>query len=196
MLHPNCSSIGERLEYATAPTPFGPFTSHGVLMDYTGLWTNHGSIVEFRGQWYLFYHMDTLSKDHLRRSVAIEPLHFNEDGTMRLVQPTLEGAPSAPPAPKALARRQQQLRAAGTAVVHAMQAQGLFSAESASGAALQQAVGNASIAQQQSWIWETVKPQLNRKSGDGGGLRCAGCRVTPTDVNCLFQPTLCGDQVQ
>jgi len=84
----------ERLEYAMSNSPLGPFKYAGVLMDESasGCWTNHQSIIEFKNQWYLFYHNDDLSPNFDKnRSVRADSLFFNEDGTIRKVNPTLRG---------------------------------------------------------------------------------------------------------
>jgi hypothetical protein len=83
----------ERLEYAIANNPLGPFKFAGVLMDETpGCWTNQQSVVEFKNQWYLFYHNSDLSPHFDKnRSVCVDSLFFNEDGTIRTVVPTLRG---------------------------------------------------------------------------------------------------------
>ena len=58
----------------------------------TGCWTNHQSIVRFNNQWYLFYHHNDLSpKFDKNRSIRVDSLFFNEDGTIRKVIPTLRG---------------------------------------------------------------------------------------------------------
>ncbi len=91
---PHVENKTERLEYAMGSSPLGPFTMTGVIMDEspTGCWTNHHSIVEFNGQWYLFYHHNDLSpKFDKNRSIRIDSLFFNEDGTIRKVIPTLRG---------------------------------------------------------------------------------------------------------
>ena len=55
-------------------------------------WTNHHSLVEYKGQWYLFYHTNFFSpKDDKRRSVCIEKLTFNADGTIQEVKKTMRG---------------------------------------------------------------------------------------------------------
>jgi len=72
----------------------GPFKVAGVIMDEspTGCWTIHQSIVEFNNQWYLFYHQNDLSpKFDKNRSVRIDSLFFNPDGTIRKVSPTFRG---------------------------------------------------------------------------------------------------------
>ncbi len=58
----------------------------------TGCWTNHQSIIEFKNQWYLFYHSNDLSPYFDKnRSIRIDSLFFNEDGTIKKVIPTLRG---------------------------------------------------------------------------------------------------------
>lgn len=84
----------ETLAYAMADHPMGPFTFKGIIMDEspTKCWTNHHSIVEYQGQWYLFYHHNDYSpKFDKNRSVRIDSLSFNADGTIRKVIPTLRG---------------------------------------------------------------------------------------------------------
>ena len=55
-------------------------------------WTNQQSIVEFKNQWYLFYHHNDLSPHFDKnRSVRVDSLFFNEDGTIQKVIPTLRG---------------------------------------------------------------------------------------------------------
>jgi hypothetical protein len=81
-----------RLQYATGPTPLGPWTSRGVYLGGTAEGTNHGSIVEYKGQWYAFYHNNVLSagKNYqgAARSVCVDTLSYNEDGTIRRVYQT------------------------------------------------------------------------------------------------------------
>ncbi|MDR2651995.1 MAG: family 43 glycosylhydrolase [Prevotellaceae bacterium] len=84
----------ELLAYAMGDSPLGPFEMKGEIMDEspTGCWTNHHSIVEYKGQWYLFYHHNDLSpKFDKNRSVRIDSLWFNPDGTIQKVIPTLRG---------------------------------------------------------------------------------------------------------
>ena len=84
----------EALVYAMSDCPTGPYEYKGVIMKEspTGCWTNHHSIVEFQGQWYLFYHHNDYSPSFDKnRSVRIDKLFFNEDGTIQEVTPTLRG---------------------------------------------------------------------------------------------------------
>ncbi len=94
MTYPHVQDSTERLEYAVADNPMGPFKIAGVIMDEspTGCWTNQHSIIEFRNQWYLFYHHNDLSPHFDKnRSVRVDSLFFNDDGTIRKVVPTLRG---------------------------------------------------------------------------------------------------------
>lgn len=94
MTYPHVENKTERLEYAVGNNPMGPFKVTGVIMDEspTGCWTNHHSIIQFNDQWYLFYHHNDLSpKFDKNRSIRVDSLFFNEDGTIMKVIPTLRG---------------------------------------------------------------------------------------------------------
>lgn len=81
--------------YATSKSPMGPFKYGGVIIDNDGCdpqnWNNHGSIVEFKGQWYVFYHRTTNGCVNSRKA-CIEPIYFNEDGSINEVEMTSQGA--------------------------------------------------------------------------------------------------------
>ncbi len=93
LTYPHVQNQTERLEYAMADNPMGPFKVMGVLMDATpDCWTNQNSVVKFQGQWYLFYHHNDLSPHFDKnRSVRIDSLFFNPDSTIKKVIPTLRG---------------------------------------------------------------------------------------------------------
>jgi len=91
---PHVENRIERLEYAMGNHPMGPFKMAGVIMDESPMncWTNHHSIIEYKGQWYLFYHQNHLSPHFDKnRSICIDSLFFNPDGTIRKVFPTNRG---------------------------------------------------------------------------------------------------------
>jgi beta-xylosidase len=82
-----------QLRYATSNSPLGPWKYQGVFLGMTGCDTNHGSVVEYKGKWYIFYHNQSLSntgRGNLR-SICVDYLHFNEDGTIKLVEQTQKG---------------------------------------------------------------------------------------------------------
>ena len=84
----------ETLAYAMSKSPLGPWTFKGIIMaeHENRCWTNHHSLVEYKGQWYLFYHHNAFSPgDDKRRSVCIDKVAFNADGTIQEVTPTRRG---------------------------------------------------------------------------------------------------------
>jgi len=92
----NNSKGGNQLRYATSNNPLGPWISRGVYMEPTGSSTDHGSIVEFKGQWYAFYHNSILSGNDWLRSVCVDSLFYNGDGTIQKVnQSRSHGTPYA-----------------------------------------------------------------------------------------------------
>ena len=85
-----------QIAYCTATSPMGPYTYRGVILDPVNSGTNHHSIVNYRGQDYLFYHTADISRRlapgyhcGVRRSVCVDSLFYNADGTIRKVRPTL-----------------------------------------------------------------------------------------------------------
>jgi hypothetical protein len=94
LTYPHVENKIERLEYAMGNNPLGPFKITGVIMDESesGCWTNHHSLIQFRDQWYLFYHdKDYSPRFDKARSIRIDSLSFNDDGTIKKVIPTLRG---------------------------------------------------------------------------------------------------------
>ncbi len=81
----NNSKGGNQLRYATSNNPLGPWISKGVYIEPTGSSTDHGSIVEFKGQWYAFYHNSVLSGSDWLRSICVDSLFYNADGTIQKV---------------------------------------------------------------------------------------------------------------
>jgi hypothetical protein len=82
-----------QLRYAYGNSPLGPWKYGGVFLGKTGCDTNHGSVVEYKGKWYMFYHNKSLSntgKGNLR-SICVDELHFNPDGSIQLVEQTTTG---------------------------------------------------------------------------------------------------------
>ena len=83
------------LGYSMATSPLGPYEYKGVIIDNSGCdpisWNNHGSLVQFGEQWYVLYHRSTHGSMTMRKA-CIEPIHFNEDGTIDEVEMTTQGA--------------------------------------------------------------------------------------------------------
>lgn len=84
----------EKIAYAMSKSPAGPWEYKGILNELAGNSnTNHQSIIDFKGKSYFIYH-NGASQTHggsFRRSVCIDRLYYNPDGTMKRVIMTTEG---------------------------------------------------------------------------------------------------------
>ena len=82
------------LGYAMSDKPLGPYKKKGIIIDNTGCdpqsWNDHGSIAEINKKWYVFYHRSTHASN-FSRQVCIEPIYFEENGTIREVEMTTQG---------------------------------------------------------------------------------------------------------
>ena len=88
------SEFPEKICYAMSRSITGPWEYKGVLNEIAGNSnTNHQAIIEFKGDWYFIYHNGSINTagGSFRRSVCIDRLYYNEDGTMKRIQMTTEG---------------------------------------------------------------------------------------------------------
>jgi len=88
----------EKTAYATAPKITGPWTYRGLVGELAGNCnTAHQSIIEFKGQSYFIYHNGGIQPNggSFRRSVCIDHLYYNSDGTIKPVVQTTEGVSAA-----------------------------------------------------------------------------------------------------
>jgi beta-xylosidase len=88
-----------KILYGMSKSPYGPFKYKGVILDKVNSGTTHASIAAYQGQWYLFYHTSDLFftnhpgagkhsiKRWYRRSVCVDRLYYNADGTIQKVMP-------------------------------------------------------------------------------------------------------------
>lgn len=83
----------ERVAYAMSRRISGPWTFKGILNELAGnCETNRPAIVDFKGESYFFYHTGGLpTGGSHRRSVCIDRLFYNADGTMKRIVMTSEG---------------------------------------------------------------------------------------------------------
>lgn len=92
----------EKICYATAPRVTGPWTYRGIIADQAkNSYTIHPAVIEFHGQSYFLYHNATLTLNGEtgalgRRSVCVDYLYYNPDGTIQPVEQTVAGT-SVPP---------------------------------------------------------------------------------------------------
>jgi hypothetical protein len=92
----------EKICYAMSDSIHGPWKPMGILNEIAGnTETNHQSIIEFQGKDYFIYHTGAVpprdgqpSGGRFRRSVAIDALYYNEDGSLKRVIMTSEGVGS------------------------------------------------------------------------------------------------------
>ena len=83
----------EKTAYATAEKITGPWTYRGIITELAGNCnTNHQAIIEFKGRSYFIYHNGgTRMGGSFRRSVCVDYLNYNPDGTIQRVVQTSEG---------------------------------------------------------------------------------------------------------
>ena len=91
--HPSRPNSGaDDMLYAMSRDPLGPWEYKGSLLGPTSTPdTSHGSIVEFKNNWYLFYHTADVSGAGTLRTVNVEEVFFNDDGTIKPVEQTKTG---------------------------------------------------------------------------------------------------------
>lgn len=90
------------VHYATAPTPTGPWTYRGVLLkgDATHQGPGHHAFIlnPATGEWFIVYHRwersDRTAPFHGSRSVAIQRIHYGDDGKILPVRMTDASPPA------------------------------------------------------------------------------------------------------
>lgn len=88
----------EKITYAMSKSITGPWQYKGIINELAGNCnTNHQSIIDFKGQDYFIYHTGGIptAGGSFRRSVCIDYLYYNPDGTLKRVVMTSEGVQSA-----------------------------------------------------------------------------------------------------
>ncbi|MCL2220674.1 MAG: family 43 glycosylhydrolase, partial [Chitinispirillia bacterium] len=104
----SCSPKGGSafIDYLTSSDPMNNFTYRGTLLanptlngqNINNYGNNHQGIVEYKGRWYAFYHdrrvkiANNISSGEYR-SVSVDTLGYNTDGTIKQVAVTADGAP-------------------------------------------------------------------------------------------------------
>ncbi len=83
----------EKVAYATSSHIRGPWQFKGIINEIAGnCETNRPAIIDFKGKSYFFYHNGALPEGNsYRRSVCIEHLYYNEDGTIKRIVMSTEG---------------------------------------------------------------------------------------------------------
>ena len=84
----------EKTVYAMSDSIDGPWKPMGLINELAGNCnTNHHSIVDFKGKTYFIYHNGGINTNggSFRRSLCIDPLYYNPDGTIKRIVMTSEG---------------------------------------------------------------------------------------------------------
>lgn len=84
----------EKIAYAMSRNINGPWVYKGIINELAGNSnTNHQAIIDFKGKTYFIYHNGALAADagSFHRSVCIDYLYYNKDGTIKRLVMTSEG---------------------------------------------------------------------------------------------------------
>ncbi|SEV92444.1 Glycosyl hydrolases family 43 [Chitinophaga sp. YR573] len=88
------SHFPEKTVYAMSRNIEGPWEYKGILNEVAGNSnTNHQAIIDYKGKSYFIYHNGSIPTEggSFRRSVCIDYLYYNKDGSMKRVIMTSEG---------------------------------------------------------------------------------------------------------
>lgn len=88
------SEFPEKICYAMSKNINGPWIYKGILNEIAGNSnTNHQAIIDFKGKSYFIYHNGSINTDGcgFRRSICIDPLFYQKDGSIKRIQMTTEG---------------------------------------------------------------------------------------------------------
>ncbi len=88
------SGFPEKICYAMSKDINGPWEYKGILNEVAGNSnTNHQAIVDYKGKSYFVYHNGAIQNNggSYLRSVCIDYLYYNNDGSMKRIQMTTEG---------------------------------------------------------------------------------------------------------
>lgn len=85
----------EKIAYAISDKVEGPYKPQGVISEIAGNCnTTHPAIVKFGNRWIFISHNGGLDGGGSgSRSVVMEPMEYNTDGTIRKIHPSSEGVP-------------------------------------------------------------------------------------------------------
>ena len=83
----------EKIAYAVSDNINGPWEYKGIISEVAGNSnTTHPAIVNFKGRDWFFSHIGGLGGGSGSRSIIIEPLYYNSDGTIMKINPSTAGA--------------------------------------------------------------------------------------------------------
>ena len=93
LVYASAGTKPEMIEYCTAKNPTGPWEYQGIIQENVpNSFTTHPGIIDYKGKSYFFYHNGSLpTGGSYRRSVCVDYMYYNEDGTIQKIIQTTEG---------------------------------------------------------------------------------------------------------
>ncbi len=93
LVYASAGTKPEMIEYCTATSPEGPWEYRGIIQENVpNSFTTHPGIIDFKGKSYFMYHNGSLpTGGSYRRSICIDYMYYNEDGTIQKIIQTKEG---------------------------------------------------------------------------------------------------------
>ena len=77
-------------------SPYGPFVNKGTFAKSPSGAQSHPGITQYKDRWYYFYHrgdytLNGIEGSLYRRSICVDYMHYNNDGTIQMIEYTNEG---------------------------------------------------------------------------------------------------------
>lgn len=93
LVYASAGNKPEMIEYCTSKSIEGPWEYRGIIQENVpNSFTTHPGILDYKGKSYFFYHNGVLpTGGSYRRSICIDYMYYNEDGTIQKIVQTREG---------------------------------------------------------------------------------------------------------
>lgn len=93
LVYASAGTKPEMIEYCMSKSPTGPWEYKGIIQENVpNSFTTHPGIIDYKGKSYFFYHNGTLpTGGSYRRSICVDYMYYNEDGTIQKIIQTKEG---------------------------------------------------------------------------------------------------------
>lgn len=94
LLYASKGTKPEMIEYCTAKNITGPWVYQGIIQENVpNSFTTHPGVLDYKGKSYFFYHNGALpTGGSYRRSICIDEMFYNADGTIQKIIQTTAGA--------------------------------------------------------------------------------------------------------
>lgn len=93
LVYASAGTKPEMIEYCMSKSPTGPWEYKGIIQEnVVNSFTTHPGIIDYKGKSYFFYHNGSLpTGGSYRRSICVDYMYYNEDGTIQKIIQTKEG---------------------------------------------------------------------------------------------------------